>query len=1794
MPDEPINLSEGDTQTPDDAPINLTPETGNKVDVDVADRRAEKFSYGLGADSPGKDVLKFSITNGTEYRARQDAVLNESIKQKQLRLQLGQDYLLNTPAEYQTPGTLEKVLRLSDPAATEASLNPASFFERQYSQRVITTGLTSKDNEIVNNSNREDPNQTDQILERGDQVLTRKEKAQQIHEELEKELKTMGWVPWTWDLAENFIPGFSAYNQTNVMAKGPGGFDNLFLGANKRAQALAYYTEPDDNKAELMLRSAISAIKQHNMRDAMAFSAFMAGATNIDQFMDSAMSIADVGILGEMSFKAGLKLAGKGVAEELTKATKDIIKAAGTRNTTPEQVLEGAGDLANSSLTLAVKQIEAKADATARSSSMDKLKGELYTITNPRDIVTGAEQTLSTTGARKMVDFLEKNATNLVDGIYNKPIDIELAAKNSLTMRTAQEEALEVWKRQSTTAADAILNIEPRKFSVEDKALQQVLAGLDASKAELMRDVQRSNKMQDYINYVFHLDEYEKAVAAGAKAPVKSPGSPTQGSKAGYWRNAAENVAKQEIDDATKERMLKALSFFEGLSKSDKRLFNSIVKADKELANAPKLPPATPNVRLVKDQGNVSYLGIKVGRQARALPNMTEEAVLKLGNAHEATLFDSPNQAKWWANNVYKLPEYNVGQQGTGFYIEVFKPLDFTAPTVRNALAIETLSNNTPGQISSLTKYWRGPEYMFPREVMSDRALAAFGVSNQGKVVANALQELNKLPGALSPRRLLREDSRKDFTKFISYQRTERVAGSDMPGKFSANYAEFEKDYQRVIGRLPTEQEGRAYWSYVQLSNAEFGVTNLRIYSAKARLGWENHSFGKMASGVETPFLEGKFLKDGVPMSLREDAGVIVMKDGEFEFIRTNGGGKRNLGGDRGFAVATKADNRAYLEKLHDQGYKTVQFHQFAERDLRAWAAKNSIDLPAGELNFFMSKSTQSKPLGYLHIPNRAGGHHAYTAEFYTRQPKIRHMPDANDPAAINTKYYGDYNVAGHETYKEAVKHTKSFEKSRELYLDYKMGKANAEKIMDAHARDNLPYSGKAMRELFDKGHFDPHTPFYTTPRDLTVDRAHKLSGKYTEGRFTRASDSELDMFKDVDLKNALERGDTLQSIAATGSKEGPQFKFEPAKMLDALPTLERMAGSVMRGRYIEDLKWKEAQRFIAEFGDMLSATDKQMWDNPLRFLYEAPWRKNVGEDLPRLNAAKAYQRAALEFLNTRSAYETDKRYIQNIAVDTFISKADKVATRILDPWNSHAEVSVAQKLKNAVFHASMSFNPSQFFKQASTLATIAGMKTFSGSASRVPQMFPSIGALTFMRLFGDTPEMAARMGKMVEKATLGTTKAGHFEEMWNSMKRYGFDNVGYERADMAEYMTPNVINGVWGKTLDFGGTPVREGERLTRFGSWTAAYDEWRQANKTAKLSDEAIQAIGNKARIYMGDMVRSSSSAYQNSWAGLATQFMPFNFKLLEQMVDGIKGGGRLTKSEAYGAIATNAILYGIPTGASVFTLGAAGAETARKWALDHGYDPDNFLARMAFYGALNELLRPILGDTNIGERYGPGNMSLIKDVFWGDKSAAMMLMGMSGSYLRDTWYAMDPYRMWISDMFSDSPNLYKPTYEDHKRVLSTLSAGFNNLDKTWMAINTGNYMTKNGVLLDTNMTTMEALAHGILGIDPRRIADINYIRSVNKDEKDLQAKLEPKVRENFVAAVKAFQNDDEANGYMYHRNMMALIAAGNWSPQERAPLMLRIMKGTEADVDEVSRKFAMKSSDRMKAFLKRINKE
>lgn len=1760
-----------------------------------------KTDYAMGPDSPGPEFIRTQFEAGSEGVVRAQASLVEEKKLKYTAMLEAQRLIASSAAI--DPNTLIQLAQMSSQMFAQ-ELDPRFILERQYSDRAVASGVTQKDDsKVVEKATEENPERAAETIHDGQRVLRRQQVAQRKQQEVHEELKNLSGMQIAGMFGLQLVPFWLQYNSYNLM--GPNG--SPFMGQDWRNQQLAYYSAKDDQTAEAMLQSALD--KLPTPLDRATYLDFLTKGTTIEAMMGNLTTGADVAIFGAPLLKGADRI------RKLRKATSDVAVEAGRPVTTVEAGMDAAGDLTSSGLNTALKKPQEKAAELGRGTQFEDLQGELTTLQNPAAVaLNGGQRTMTNVPRKHMAEWISRNYDRLVKSLFQDSVDIPLATEK--VYEAARANALEDLAAAQPALSRSVLNVAPANTDIMD-VIHSVRSGVARTEADaLMKEVVAGNKQQQWLDFSEAMRVFREISGRG---PTTS---------ANTWKSI---IKKLRDDEDQLPRLQAAQAVIEGTTAGDRKLFNRLNAKLKEAEDFARPVERKPLTRINKDLGNTPMVGIGLGRSgdaatglggkinkiladefeiaAKAGKTPQETVVIQLGNANDANLFGSEELAEYWAKNVYKIREYTIQQHGGGFFIEINKPVDFFSTTVQNALKAETQGKTIP-QISNAMTYVMSPAHTLSMDAHADRLIAAFGTSKSEAAIKDALTAVSKLPTKLSPRKLWTKESREDFVGFLTEQRGKpNREDPKKPGRFSRDEAEFQQEYFDHTGRLPSENESRAYWAYVNLNDVEFAVTNMRMYSSKSRLGWQSHYIGKILPDIP---LEGKFLRDGIP-TLKEDAGVLVVDKTEanFEYLRTMGGGAKTRVGNQ-VKVPTREEQRNRLDRLYEQGYKVVQITEYAEVELRAAAEAAGMKMPEGEINFILTRNLESTPLPYQQIPYRPGGHPYYIAEHYISQPKIRRSEDYFDPSKTNTKYYGDHNVAGFETRAEASRLAQSFETARQMYIDMKKGGKTTASQFDDFASRNTPFSGEALRAQFDKGiekgGFSLTEPFLVRGKNENLDKATKLSDRYSaDGRYQRASDSELDMYKGFDLRYGLERDAPLNTIANKGSAEAPVFRWEPAEQLNPLATIQRTATDVIKGRYLEDLKFKTAQRFVAEFGDVLKPTQEELFANPIRFLFEAPFRDvSPGDAIGRtkMNAAMNFRRSALEFMNIQTQNEKDQKILRTLAMDFTFNRseggiASRTVAKVLDPMATNLDVNIGQKVKNAAYHGFFVFNPSQFFKQAQAIVGVTGSKLFNGDVGRIPALFINQSLFNFMNIFGDGEKTLAAASRWAETASMGTMRAGDFREAWEVMKKVGFDTVGYERGDMAAYDTATVLRSPWSKVVDAGGLPMRGGEKITRQSAWLGAYDEWRIRNVGKNLDEAALAEIIDRASLFMGDMSKASSSTYQQGMLGVMTSLLPFNIKLAETMTRGlIRGSDRLSRSEAAGMMLMNALMYGVPASMGAVLLGVPAVDIARQKALDMGYDPESYLAQLAFYGFVDTfLVKPILGEhSNFSARYGPGNSRFIWDFLYAQdasgNSAARFLAGASGTYMWDSLMAISPFTAYLWGSATGNKNVYEPGYEDMSRFLSQSIAGYNQAEKLVMAFYTGNHLTKNGNLVGPTTKT-EALFRAVFGIDPERIADLPNMRQIERDTKALQAKNIPLIRQQMQLAIKSFADGNEAAGYKHERNMSSLMVASGFTMKERVDLFPRLIRGMEADVDEVSRRFALKSGDRLKAFYNRVLK-
>lgn len=1127
---------------------------------------------------------------------------------------------------------------------------------------------------------------------------------------------------------------------------------------------------------------------------------------------------------------------------------------------------------------------------------------------------------------------------------------------------------------------------------------------------------------------------------------------------------------------------------------------------------------------------NTDHIGINIGDTGAELFGDVETAI---------------NMAKYYGLND---DSYKVLARGDRYYLQITKAVDETSPTVRNQLEIDLKQDATPTTALSRFFGWaRSADNLLPADINIER-----------KNVVSASQGLSDLQSSIMQRASDRlgkwwfSKSRKDMRNFLEYQRDVEFPKVDSTGKqigvdrgrFSNTVGEFVKDWQARYSRLPTEDETFAYFTYRQFNDIHYLNLNLNLTKMSQRAGLENFHFKRKGISPKVPpSIEGR-IRSKLPEEI-DDVGILVMPyDGATTYIRKN--------------FANAAARNAVRDLVDKEGYKVFQITDWGEKTLREVPGLN---LPKGRIRYVLSKDYESTPLPFKRVPYNPGGHVEYIDPYYVAQADITVSRNGNGNTIHD--YYGDKNILNVRTADQAKKYAKEMDHARILRKEGKNDELRA-----YLKKSSLPYDYGKFTALFDKnrgGILDLDTPILARTRGTDLETEHKISKGYTNFRQS-AGDVHNPINENPALAYALERNETLQSIQNLGSKSNPITNFRPARLLDPWNSMARAANSAVRGRYLEDLKIKSAERFAREFGDLLDDSSKDLRMYPMRALTEGKFNTSH-PDVQRLADAKQFRRATLEFLATKPE---ENRWVDSIVNSLRVSLekglGEKVGEKVSDfvePYLIATVKDPTKFLRQVAFHSKMGlFNPKQLFLQASginaSLALEGPKSTWKGVAAA------SLQRGLHMRGADNAIEKAA------EYAEKFGWKKKHFIESYKALERTGFHLVGNEYGALDDFVNPTVVRGTFTKVLDVGLVPFREGERINRITAWNAAYSTWRDANPVAKLDDTVVKQIRARADNITGNMTRASNAGFNKGFASIPAQFMSYQFRLMDLMM-----GRQLSASDKRRIILTYSALYGVPSGVLGTTIGGflPVNDMSRKAAMESGIDVTDVGWQTFLTGIPNMLLneggsiasgQPTQTDLSA---FGPGGLTWLTDIFGqslSEKTTFDSLTGPSGALAKSLWqagYGLQEYVLssWFASE-TDTDLGYPLEMSDFEPFLDNITT-YSNAKKAFYMYSLGKYITRSGKVVDDNKTALDSMYKLILGTDPQSVKDY-YIGLEIEDEREAeQNRLRPLIIKEMQKTYDSNISDEDLHAI--NKRIKVMLNMGDFSPEQRSSIRAKSIR-------------------------------
>lgn len=1106
----------------------------------------------------------------------------------------------------------------------------------------------------------------------------------------------------------------------------------------------------------------------------------------------------------------------------------------------------------------------------------------------------------------------------------------------------------------------------------------------------------------------------------------------------------------------------------------------------------------------------------------------TNSVSVRLGKPDGET-FTSSAEAELFARDIFQLGDggYTSGQQGSAFYVDIAKPITETLPSVRELMVTTANQSSVPNIATALIQGVRTPAELFSTLQKANRDAALMANTNFG----NFLSEVAKPIGALS------KNQRKDLQRVMVQNRDfiDPVDGSR--GRYHETIGDLESGYLDTLNRLPSEKEVEAYFTAVQINEMDWALRNFTAYRDLSRQGIEDFSVRVVYGGYSeygapkwksTPKFKGKEV-DGIPWANDEMLPVAVMDE-------------HGTGVSMVYRVSAQEQRDMIADMVKNKGYKIIQVARPQERVLKDSA---NIREP---VQYIVTKNHEKTPLSFHQVDRQPGFHVEYADPFYIKQPRVSVIQGGA------RAYEGDASLWSFQTKAQASK----FE---QRVNDLRQAIKNGVEDLDPYVTGKLPENAQWWRNQFgEDGHFSLDEKFHVVARGSSTrdsDKAIKELRDLTDDRTTLTAS--------MDQKFQGERSQQLLS-PVEGTAENPVIRLRPAPLIDPLSTTSRGVGQAARSRWFGDMKISVAEQFVQEFGDLLEGDARTLARNPLASFHEAQWRKGADKDVQRFAAAKALHKTTLEFMGQQSPFGKQLAAMEEKVMDSIYNKtgqntAEKLRTT-QDFVNSRDPMSY---FRAWAFRAKMGFlNPQQLLVQAQGLAHITAL---------APQhAMQAMSGATYSRylLLNSSKEI---MGGAEQRVAGMGWKAGQFEESHRLMESTGWHNVGKEATYIDDMSDPKLYEGHTGKWLDKSAIFFTESEKMVRMASWHAAYREWRTANPTKTVANRDITNILSRADTMSLNMTNASKASWERGVLSIPAQFQSYGVRMLEQMT-----GSQLSLAEKARVLGLNSVLYGVPVGLSGI-VGYPLYEDVRTYALEKGLNVNE-----GFIGSMLEGIPAVITamlsgkELNVGQRYGPGGISLIKDLMGDEKSFAESMLGPSGSVYKDLFFNAAPAGM-VAIAKALTGEAYEPEVQDlidGARAITTVNA----IDRVWMAATVGKYISKKGTVL-SDTTTTDAIINAITGLQSREFSDAMLMNKSTKDFEEHKREISKEVQKHIGRSLIEAQNGNKEAAEAYMVKARAAVILGDFTPMELTQLFTQSIRGKNSTlVDKFRRDWITKA--------------
>lgn len=316
--------------------LDLSDQVGPPHTEEFQESQAAKLHLALGQNSPGLDAVSTSVASGNDRSYKR--ILADQEQQQKLQTQNDiLDSILQANPESISPEVVDVVQGLSMTQMESPDLN--DILEREYAKKYINTGVSSLDNDVVEDSLATDPEKSYEMMDRAETFAYKSNYLNAILDEAEKNVQDQSWLESIYNVGENIVlDNYQTYNQVGVAAD----LDDLSaLPGMNRAEGYAFlWSLQDKDEFKSYMDKIAADLKSRNPYAFREWFAGMMSFGNSDAALNTITTGMDIASLVPVG-KLGTALKGLSKASRL-----NPLKMSEIAGTVGKNLESGAGSLA--------------------------------------------------------------------------------------------------------------------------------------------------------------------------------------------------------------------------------------------------------------------------------------------------------------------------------------------------------------------------------------------------------------------------------------------------------------------------------------------------------------------------------------------------------------------------------------------------------------------------------------------------------------------------------------------------------------------------------------------------------------------------------------------------------------------------------------------------------------------------------------------------------------------------------------------------------------------------------------------------------------------------------------------------------------------------------------------------------------------------------------------------------------------------------------------------------------------------------------------------------------------------------------------------------------------------------------------------------------------------------------------------------------------------------------------------------------------------------------------------------